>query len=315
MLALLPSHEATSGALHALWASRGVRRVAGFSAALVVFCLACVFMERGLREREAFRLDPGRVAIEATLGWAKPELGARIKHAVEDDLRNELRDLPVGNAFEEGLCDVVAERLARNAWVARVVRVERRFPRGASEPSDLRAILELRTPLVCVESTEGYVVLDCDGVRLPLSLATEAALRDFVAGSTRPMRLVRGAGGKPPMPGEKWVSEEINAALSLERVLQDVKIDGVLPIDSMRLVGIPQRADERGRVRYEPGGGVLLVPDQRILPGTILLWGRAPVHAGTIELSVREKVEEIRRRLAAPGELAGRTIDLTTRGS
>lgn len=315
---VLPSRQFALDVASRVWTSRSTRRIAGLAGAIAVLCGLCWLLQGGLRRHARHQIDPGRIELAAAPSWAKPELAARIKGEIEADLRAELAKLAPSDAFDSDLPEQVHAALARSAWVRSVISVKRRFPVDAQSQSELVPKLEVRTPSLCVATPEAWLLVDADGVRLPLSIkaATDRGqdeLNALLAGLTRPIRIVEGVTSSPPAPGKKWESEEIVAALSMERVLRECEMDAVLPIARMRLVGVPAHADARGRVRYAPAGGVVLLPDSNVLPQTQLMWGRPPAHAGMMEPSVNEKLGEIKRLLKEPDTLQGKAIDLASR--
>ncbi|MCC6150543.1 MAG: hypothetical protein IT461_09860 [Planctomycetes bacterium] len=313
----LPSRATVAGICERIWSSRSTRRIAGLAGAIAVICGFCWMMQRNLRGLPRHQIDPGRVELAANPTWAKPELARRIKEDIESEMRAELAALPASDSFDAELLPKVHAALTRCAWVRRVISISRRFPASADAQAELTPVLEIRSPALCVATSEGWVLVDGDAVRLPLMIRVgpngKAELEDLCAGLMKPLRVVEGVSGAAPAPGKKWESEEIAAAISMEHVLRDCAMDAVLPIARIYLVGVPQHADTSGRVRYAPGGGVVLLPDAQIMPETKLVWGRPPVHAGTLELSVNDKLAEIKRLLKEPELMQGKAIDLTTR--
>ncbi|CAG0933249.1 hypothetical protein PLCT1_02305 [Planctomycetaceae bacterium] len=314
---VLPSGATVAAICERVWSSRSTRRIAGLVAAIAVICGFCWMMQRNLRGLPRHQVDPGRVELSASPSWAKPELAAKIKEEIEKELRAELASLPPSDSFDADVLQSVHDAVARCAWVRRVVSVSRRFPVDAEGQAELVPLFEIRSPAICVATPEAWILVDGDGVRLPLCVKTgptgQADFENLCAGLMKPLRVVEGVTSTPPAPGKKWESEEIVAAISMEHVLRDCSIDAVLPISRIFLVGVPQHADAKGRVRYAPGGGLVLMPDAQVMPETKLVWGRPPAHAGTLELSVNDKLSEIKRLLKEPEQMQGKAIDLTTR--
>ena len=314
---VLPSGATVAGVAERVWSSNSTRRIAGLAAAIAVICGFCWMMQRNLRSQPRHQIDPGRVELSANPTWARPELARRIKEEIEREMRAELAALPASDSFDADMLPNVHDALGRCAWVRRVISVSRRFPANAEAQAELAPLIEIRSPALCIATPEGWVLVDGDAVRLPLTVKngpnSKTELDDLCAGLMKPLRVVEGVNGAPPSPGKKWDSEEIAAAISMEHVLRDCAMDAVLPISRIYLVGVPQHADPAGRVRYAPGGGVVLLPDAQIMPETKLVWGRPPVHAGTLELSVNDKLAEIKRLLKEPEQMQGKAIDLTTR--
>ncbi|MCA8914073.1 MAG: hypothetical protein KDB90_01575 [Planctomycetes bacterium] len=315
MQALTPSGESLSVFFSAAWHSRGVRRCAGLVGGVVVLGLLSWVMLHNLRNDERYRVDPGRIELAASPTWAKGNLAKQLKGDIEEELRADLADLPETNAFDDDLMDTITERIERCPWIRTVIRIERRFPTDPDGYSRLLPVLEIRTPAVVIDLPERYMLVDGEGVVLPLTVPKdpkEYAL--FCDQLSRPLRMVRGVDGSAPAAGETWSNEQIVAALSMERVIRQAELDRSMPIDAIELVGVPQQADARGRVHYQPDGGVVLIPDQGRMPGARVMWGRPPIHASTLELSPNDKLTELKNRLRAMDSVADARIDLRTRG-
>jgi len=296
------------------WTSRGMRRGTGVVAGLVVLASLAVVMEYNLRKETRYMLDPARIELSSEPAWAKGTLARQIKDEIENDLRAELADLELTSAFDSAILDVISERLLRNAWVHSVQRIERRFPTDGQSYSRLLPVLEVRRPVLAIETRDAYVLVDGQGVVLPLSVSVHGnELRDFRAGMNGPLRIARGVTGNPPAPGQEWNNEQVRAALSMESVVRRARLDAMLPIEWIELVGVPHSADERGRVHYPPDGAVVLVPHPSLFEDTRVIWGRPPVHASTPEPAPNEKLDRLRERLAQTDQLPGTRIDLRHR--
>jgi hypothetical protein len=315
--AVTPSRETCVGLLSSAWHSRGVRRSAGLLGGITVLGLLSWVMLHNLRADAQYTVDPGRIELAAAPSWATGNLANQLKADIEEDLRADLADLPEASAFDEEVMQTVSQRIEQSPWVRRVVRIERRFPSGDEEHSRLLATLEVRTPAVSVETADRYVLIDGDGVVLPLLLLKNDVnnpYAPFTAQLARPLRLVRGVEGTPPAAGETWGNEQVLAALSMERVIRQSELDKTLPIEAIELIGIPQHADARGRVHYQYEGGVVLVPDQSRMPGSRLIWGRPPVHSSTLERSPNDKLTILMSRLREMDSVADQRIDLRYKG-
>lgn len=313
--AVAPLRPLAASVASRAWHSRNVRRGAGVAGGALALAAISWVMLANLGQEQRYTIDPARIELAAEPGWATGELASRVKHEIEEDLRAGLADMGPASAFDEGVMEQVAQSLARNAWVARVVRIERRFPAAGDDHARLLPVLELRRPALMVESGECYRLVDGEGVVLPLEVRRDTEeLRQFRSQLAAPLRIARGVTGDAPVAGEVWNNEQLTAALSMERVVRRARLDQSLPIDVIELVSVPQKPDERGRVHYPPGGGVVLVPDPRALPDTRVIWGRPPVHASTLELSANEKLDKLMKRLANPDSQGG-NIDLRGRNA
>jgi hypothetical protein len=314
--AITPSRETCNGLLSAAWHSRGVRRSAGLIGGITVLGLISWIMLHNLRTEAQYTVDPGRIELASAPSWATGSLAAQLKTDIEEDLRADLGDLPEASAFDESVMETVSQRIQQSPWVRRVVRIERRFPTDGEGYSRLLAVLEIRTPAVSIETADRYVLIDGDGIVLPVMLLKNETnpYAAFAAQLARPLRNVRGVEGTAPAAGDTWGSEQVSAALSMERVIRQSELDKTLPIEGMELIGIPQQADARGRVFYQSEGGVVLVPDQSRMPGTRLMWGRPPVHSSTLERSPNDKLAELMARLREMDSVADQRIDLRYKG-
>lgn len=309
--AMLPSRATMARAAGALWRSRTARRVAGVAGACGLCGVLAWVMLHQLRQDGRYRIEPSRIELAAEPTWASPELAAQVRADIESDLRRRLSDMPASDAFDSELPALLAARLEESPWVAKVVRVDRRFPDSGEAHARLLPVLAVRRPALIVEGSDRCWLLDADSVVLPLPVPrAEAELRAFQGRLTRPLRVVRGVAGSAPEAGRRWESEQVLAALSMENILRQADLDRALPIDAIELVGVPDRADARGRVHYQADGCVILVPDQTLLPGTRLIWGRPPVHASTLELSPNDKLAKLKDHMLKPESMAGARIDL-----
>ncbi|MEZ5990778.1 MAG: hypothetical protein R3E76_00290 [Planctomycetota bacterium] len=310
---LTPSGETVNRVAAGAWHSRSVRRCAGLVGGIVVVGLLSWVMLHNLRDTDRYTVDPGRIELSANPAWAKGTLAKQLKVDIEDALRADLADMPKSSAFDAEIMQTISDRLENDPWVARVIRIERRFPTDADSSSFLLPVLEIRTPAIAVERDDHYVLVDGDYVVLPLSLKRDE-FEHFESQLNVRLRIVRGVEGEAPVAGKPWTTEQVAAAISMERVIRKAQLDNAIHIEAIELIGVPQQADARGRVHYQPDGGVVLIPDQASLPGTRLIWGRPPVHASTLELSPNDKLEQLRAKLLALDSVAETRIDLRYKG-
>ncbi len=295
------------------WSSRAMRRVAGVTAGIVACAGVALLMQNSLRDDPRYQIDPGRIVLEAHPEWASGALAEQVKSEIEAELRAELAALELTDAFTPESMDVVSGSLAANPWVAEVIRLERRFPSGSQPHARLVAEISIRTPVLMVEQSDRFVLVDSSHFVLPLTVPRDA-LDAFCAQLARPLRIVRGVEGDAPAAGDAWHSEQVAAAISMERILRKSQLDQSMPIEAMELVGIPTSSDDRGRVFYQPDGGVVLIPDQQRFQGTRLMWGRPPVHSSTLEMSPNDKLSRLQEQLLHPENMAGKHIDLRHKG-
>lgn len=313
--AVLPSGETVGAWTSGAWHSRGVRRCAGVVGGVIVLGLVSWVMLYNLRQDERYRVDPARIELSAEPSWATGSLAKQLKNDIEEDLRADLAGLSETSAFDDEVMDTITARIETNPWVRRVIRIERRFPTGPEAFSRLLPVLEIRRPAVAIEAGDQYILVDGDAIVLPLKLRRDDdEWAHFTARLSGPIRIVRGVEGDVPGAGEHWANEQVSAALSMERVIRRAELDRALPIHVIELIGVPQAPDARGRVHYQPDGGIVLIPDQTRMPGTTLLWGRPPVHASTLEASPNAKLERLKSRLRELDSVSDARIDLRHRG-
>lgn len=311
---LRPAGALMLASLGATWRNRTTRRISVACAGLCVCAAIALAMLASLRKNESFQVDPGRIELTAQPRWAKAELAGRVKADIEKDLRGELARMAATDAFDATLPESLADALSHSPWVRSVVRVERRFPQEAGAASRLHPLIEVRTPALMVECAERVVLVDGEGVVLPLGVnRATAELAAFKEQLVTPLRVVKGVRGMAPQPGQTWKSEQINAALSMEQILRKSEIDSALPIEAIELIGVPEHADTRGRVHYAADGCVMLWPDQLRFPESRLIWGRPPIHASTLEASPNEKLAELKKALDQPDLLNKARVDLRRR--
>lgn len=310
-----PSKETSKTVANKAWHSRSVRRICGLvGAAMVCGGLAWV-TQQSLRTETRYQIDPGRFALSEPVSWAKNSLAERIRSDIENDIRTDLADLDPTDAFDSGAHESVAKRLGENAWVRKVVRIDRKFPASADGHARLIPVLEIRRPVLVIEQNSRAILVDGDGVVLPIKLfiGTED-YAEFKANLSVPFRRVVGVTGLPPKAGKVWKNQQVAAAISMESIIRKSSLNDAIQIDAIELVGVPAEADSRGRLHYQPGGGVVLIPDASLLPGTRLIWGRPPIHASTLEISPNDKLDLLKRHLSDPESLLGARIDLRRRG-
>ncbi|MHC4841140.1 MAG: cell division protein FtsQ/DivIB [Planctomycetota bacterium] len=311
---IMPSKETSKTVASKAWHSRSVRRVCGLvGAAMVCVGLAWV-TQQSLRTEQRYQIDPGRFALNAPVSWAKASLAERIRSDIENDIRGDLSDMQMTDAFDSTAQEALAHRLNQNAWVRAVVRIDRRYPSDAAGHSQLVPVLEIRKPVLVVDVESRAILVDSEGVVLPIEVpAGSSGYDDFSTSLVVPLRRVVGVTGLPPKAGECWQNQQVAAAISMESIIRKSSLSKAVQIDAIELIGVPEKADSRGRLHYQPGGGVVLIPDTSLLPGTRLIWGRPPIHASTLELSPNEKLSQLKQHLDHPESLPGASIDLRKR--
>jgi hypothetical protein len=232
-------------------------RLALGTIAVVAAIAGCIVGALGLRELPRYRVDPGELRLR--IGETLSDEGLR------QTIPLDLAEIGERSIFDPGLLEAVAETAIENPWVRRVVRVERVYP------SQVRVIVELRTPAALVRSDDGLWPIDRDGVRLPGKHASAEELEPLLP-------VIAGVEDVPaPGVGEPWRGNEVRMAFSVLDVVRRHGIDQKVRIHEVD-VGI----DERYRTRL-----VTLVAG---VSGSRVLWGKSPLERDPADASDQQKV-------------------------
>ncbi|MFQ5490807.1 MAG: cell division protein FtsQ/DivIB [Phycisphaerae bacterium] len=243
-------------------------------AVLVVVAALCVGMAR---------LDRYVHADERFTGPAKLVL-VNVPDGLEKIVREHLAPVSRTGWTEQELCRRMADRLAESAWVRRVNSV-RRLPIGVIE---IRCAY--RTPTAMVQSQDGFVLLDGEGVRLP-------GLYPYSSSFS----LIQGVAGRAPEPGERWEAGDVEAGLSLWKLMSAEPFE-----DQVSAVLVHNYA---GRENPE-AAHIELATDRA---GGRVIWGSAPGEE-IEENSAAQKMAILRHNHRLHGRIdAGRpVIDVST---
>lgn len=106
----------------------------------------------------------------------------------------------------EGL-RAAAEALRRDPWVRQLHQI-RRTPQGT-----VLVRAELREPAALVSTHHGYILIDREGVRLPLTYQDRHLPH-------LDLPIVRGVMADPPVIGERWPGLRVQAALEMMQTLE-----------------------------------------------------------------------------------------------
>jgi hypothetical protein len=176
------------------------------------------------------------------------------------------------------LVEKIAEAFAFHAWVAKVVRVEKRFPARV----DIE--LEYRRPVLAVKldvpGEEGLLFLDRQSVLLPSADFAPSQAKDY-------LRIV--AGGETPTSvyGTPWGSERIAGAALVAAALENRwQPLGVYSIVAARTNGI--------EYVYE-----LRTQDEK----TRIIWGASPGHESNGEPTAAQKIAVLEQYVREKGPL------------
>ncbi len=196
-----------------------------------------------------------------------------------------------GSLFERDLVERVGKAFEACPWVRKVASVERVFP------DSVLVKFEYRRPHLAFRRSNGCVVVDAEGVRLP-GVYVEPPPCD------RPVRIV-GAVSLPPEPGRVWDDPAVRAGLEMAEVVHKTALLRRLEVVEIDLTNLKGRFDPR---RSE----VALVTSN----GCTIYWGRVPSNPRFGDPSPAEKIENLREVLAVYPGLGGlRGVKVCFRGS
>lgn len=163
------------------------------------------------------------------------------------DLQDSVSDLLGGDWIDDRVCRVMATRLASVAWVDKVGFV-RRTGNGRFEIS-----ARYRLPVAMVQHEGGFLLIDRVGRRLPGGYNYDPA-----------WKLIQGVDRRAPEPGERWGSDDVQAALAILAALEEEPFGDEITAVLVENVG--------GRV--DPRRSHVQLATDRV--GGRILWGSAP---------------------------------------
>jgi hypothetical protein len=222
--------------------------------------------------REEYRVNPDSFRLSLAPKWAQG------MNAVSIDLG------PDGTGAEWNIFDTAAvarvgKAFEKNPWVQRVTVVERIFP------NQLRVKFEYRTPYATVRTSEGWVAIDRDRVRLP-GLWQE-----------RPPRMLDAdLVGLPeaPEPGQTWSDPSLEAGLELAELVEQ---ESVLAKVGVQVIDV---SNIGGRVDAKKSELALLTAN-----GCVIYWGRPSTTNKFGELTPSQKVDNLKMVLQTYPHLDG----------
>jgi hypothetical protein len=176
------------------------------------------------------------------------------------------------------LVEKIADAFALHPWVAKVVRVEKRFP------AQVEVALEYRRPVLVVKldapGDDGLLFLDRQSVLLPSSDFAPSQAKDY-------LRIV--AGGETPTSvyGTPWGSERIAGAALLAAAIEN----RWQPLGLYSIVGARTSGSE---FSYE-----LHTQDDKVR----VIWGASPGHESTGEPAAAQKIAALEQYVREKGAL------------
>ena len=187
--------------------------------------------------------------------------------------------------FDDNLIPRLVAYYTSCPWVERVELIEKHLP------NNLKIKLELRRPYVVVQQEQGLIVrhylVDKDGTRLPGEYERIPDLPLILP-------VVVGVKNKPPLAGERWTDDGLTNAIAVTGILEDHKLK------SAPLLGKIDVSNIHGR--RNPKESEIVIWTQTNVP---IQWGRAPDTDKFGELSVAEKINNLKFVLEVCPELKG----------
>jgi hypothetical protein len=225
-------------------------------------------------------VTPERILVTPQPTW----IHTNVKGEVVRSLGGARLDL-----LDRELVEQVAEAFALHPWVAKVVRVEKRFP------AQVNVDLEYRRPVIVVKidapGEQGLLFLDEESVLLPSA--------DFAPSQAKGYLRIMAAGETPTsVYGTPWGSERILGAARVAAAWGN-------RWQALGLYWIVAARQSGGELMYE-----LRTQDDQVR----VVWGLSPGHESTEEASVLQKIKALEQYVHEKGPLdksgASAVIDL-----
>ncbi|MBI3097169.1 MAG: hypothetical protein HYY93_02835 [Planctomycetes bacterium] len=224
-----------------------------------------------LFDDDRFTLDLQTLQVVQRPGWAAEGLDFSLMPAPKGKM----------SLLDPNLVEVVAEYYQRSPWVAEVRSVEKLYP------NRVRVTVDLRRPAAAVALDRGVALVDADGVRLP-------GLYPRVPPALGTLPTIYGAIGSPAPAGTKWMDRAVSNGLTVAAALAEYRLSDACPISVIDVRNAGGRRDPRQ-------AEIVLWTPARIP----IHWGRPPDTVKYGEVSVAQKMENLRRVLATYPNLAG----------
>lgn len=245
-----------------------VLAVAVVLAAIAGFAIAWQRWGEQAMHSPDYLLAPERLVVTPQPKWIHADVKAEV-------IRNT--DLSSRNVRDPKLAEEIAAAFALHPWVAKVARVEKRFP------ARVDVTLEYRRPVAAVEIANrgeaGLLFVDELGVLLPSSDFAQSQSKDFLriaAGDETP------AGGY----GAAWGSERVSGAAVIAAAFGQKW----RPLGLYRIVAVESSS---GDLTYE----LRTKADARVV------WGAAPGHEASGEPSAEQKIAALEHLVSDKGPL------------
>ncbi|MEK7467205.1 MAG: hypothetical protein AAB074_07325 [Planctomycetota bacterium] len=248
----------------------------GFSASVAVLgVLMLVLIHRSvyayLTSGDDYTIDLATLHVADRPEWAGDGLISEIKSTAP--LSGKM------SIFDPDLTKNVTEHYQKNPWVSRVLSVQKEFP------NTLRVKVEMRKPLVAVERKGEFILIDRDGVRIPGSYVN-------VPKFTFTVCRVLGVRSTPPEAGKKWSDVGVDAAVGVASALSENRVDRMMTVHSIDVSRVGRGGRETEVILHAEDS----VPIE---------WGRSPSSREYGELTVEEKVRNLKGVLMSQPRLKG----------
>ncbi len=240
-------------------------------AVFVAVCLAAAAAIFGLsrlkgyvKSLSEFDVNVASITIADPPAWAPRALGAEIRAALPEK----------ANIFDSDLLRKVYKSCRDLYWVEQIDSVRKVYP------NTLELKMKLRTPAAYVRYGGEPYLTDLKGSRLPRHYYRKP---DGVPD----MLYIKGIGGTPPEPGEKWGDHEaLMAAIAVVEDIADTELCRRARITTVDADNFSGRKD----ITYSHI--VLWTEDQ-----TRILWGRSSSTPEFGDLSTKEKLANLEKAL------------------
>ncbi len=224
---------------------------------------------------EAYMINLADLAVVSKPSWAGVGIERGLTEVVP--LRGKV------SIFDETLVPRLVEYYESNPWVARVVSIEKDYP------ATVRVRVQLRRPLAAIESRGSCYIVDREGVRLPGKYTYDNLPRlPFYVPK------VVGIASLPPEPGNYWDDPAVAAGTSVADALVAEGLDKALHLVAIDVANV------NGRVNKADSEIVIWAEDN--VP---IQWGRAPNTDKFGELSVEQKIRNLKLVLMSSPRLRG----------
>jgi hypothetical protein len=185
-------------------------------------------------------------------------------------IRNPFGERHHVNLFESGVVERIHAAYAECPWIEEVCHVRKEFP------NRLSVKIKVRTPVAAVWEGMDYVLVDAAGVVLPRRFRT---VPDFGFN----VLVVEGVSTLSPSPGRQWQDPGVDAAVAMAclfRSRKDPILSRVARID-VSAVGLRKQSHSEVLLFAREGGGRIE-------------WGRSPAIESPLEISVDDKIENLK---------------------